>query len=75
MLTCMFHPPQIEPPGSTSACADSNTCPAPMYIRGGKYLGKYSNNDAIAPLPGEVDCGEDFGLDFYEPKFFLDPVT
>jgi hypothetical protein len=46
-------------------------CPAPMYIRGGEYLGEYSNNEGIAPLTGS----EDFGLDFYEPEFFLDPVT
>jgi hypothetical protein len=42
-----------------------------MYIKGGEYLGAYSNNDAIAPLAGD----EDFGLDFYEPEFFLDPIT
>jgi len=63
--------PGIAPPGSTSDCADSNMCPAPMYLRGGEYLGQYSNNAGIAPLTGS----EDFGLDFYEPEFFLDPVT
>ena len=76
MLICMFHLPQIEPPGSTSECYDSNTCPAPMYIRDGEYLGGYSNNDAIAPLVcGEEYCEEDWGLDVYETEFFLDPVT
>lgn len=63
--------PGIAPPGSASTCANTNTCPAPMYIRGGEYLGLYSNNDAIAPVFGD----EDFGLDVYEPEFFLDPVT
>ncbi len=42
-----------------------------MYIRGGEYLGEYSNIESIAPLTGS----EDFGLDFYEPEFFLDPIT
>jgi len=63
--------PGIAPPGSASGCADTNTCPAPMYIKGGEYLGEYSNNADIAPVLG----AEDFGLDYYEPEFFLDPVT
>ena len=64
--------PGIVPPGSASACAVDNTCPAPMYMRGGQYLGVYSNNAAITPLTTDED---DFGLDVYEPEFFLDPVT
>ena len=44
------------------------SCPAPMYILNGEYLGKYSNNADIAP----ITAGEgDFGLDVYEPAFFL----
>lgn len=63
--------PGIAPPGSTSGCAMTNSCPAPMYIKGGEYLGEYSNNADIVPVFG----AEDFGLDFYEPEFFLDPIT
>jgi len=45
-------------------------CPAPMYIKGGVYLGEYSNNDNIAASNG----AEDFGLDHYEPEFFASAV-
>merc|ERR1740124_1057852 len=55
--------------GSASKCGDDNTCPAPMYINSGKYLGKYSNIDEVAPSNGD----EDFGLDVYEPQFFASP--
>jgi len=63
--------PGIAPPDSSSDCAESLSCPAPMYIKGGEYLGEYSNIADIAPVLGN----EDFGLDFYEPEFFLDPIT
>ena len=59
--------PAIVPPESTSNCAATMTCPAPMYLQGDDYLGAYSNDDSVAPL----STGEDnFGLDDYEPKFF-----
>jgi len=64
--------PGIAPPGSTSNCAEDMSCPAPMYIKNGIYLGTYSNNAMIAPISSDED---DFGLDVYEPEFFLDPVT
>jgi hypothetical protein len=48
-----------------------------MYYQDGVYLGKYSNlpTNSSAIDTGiqisEVSTGEeDFGLDFYEPKFF-----
>lgn len=42
-----------------------------MYIKDGVYLGTYSNNKYIAP----IDASENFGLDDYEPEFFLDALT
>jgi len=60
--------PGITPPGSASACAADNTCPAPMYMLNGEYLGKYSNNEDVAPITTGED---DFGLDVYEPDFFI----
>lgn len=61
--------PGIAPEGSVSACGDTNTCPAPMYLNSGNYLGVYSNIAEIADLKGD----EDFGLDAYEPEFFASP--
>ena len=59
--------PGIVPPGSNSACAETLSCHAPMYLEAGRYLGTYSNDENTAPLSE----GEDnFGLDDYEPKFF-----
>ena len=41
-----------------------------MYFLGDRYLGKYSNNPDVK----NVTTGEDdFGLDIYEPLFFLSP--
>jgi len=62
--------PSIPPAGSTSTCGSTNTCPAPMYLRGGNYLGVFSNIAEISPILGD----EDFGLDVYEPEFFVNPV-
>jgi len=62
--------PGIVPDGSASTCAADNTCPAPMYLNSGNYLGVYSNIDEISPSTGN----EDFGLDVYEPQFFANPV-
>ena len=39
-----------------------------MYTKDGEYLGIYSNNEDIAPITANED---DFGLDGYEPDFFL----
>jgi len=59
--------PGIPPPTSGSDCVASLSCPAPMYCCDGNYLGEYSNNADISPVKG----GENFGLDDYEPAFFL----
>jgi len=59
--------PGIKPENSASACEDSMSCPAPMYMLGDEYLGAYSNNDMIVPMTMGED---DFGLDVYEPLFF-----
>jgi len=64
--------PGIAAPGSNSDCEISFTCPAPMYMLNGIYLGDYSNN-ALITESTTMDK-EDFGLDHYEPKFFL-PIT
>jgi len=59
--------PDIAPPASGSDCVDTLSCPAPMYCCDGKYLGEYSNNADISPIKGDAN----FGLDDYEPAFFL----
>jgi hypothetical protein len=51
------------------ACSATNSCEAPMYFVNGEYVGKYSN---IAGDGLTVTGDEDFGLDVYEPDFFLD---
>jgi len=64
--------PELEPGISSlaggGACEANNSCPAPMYIKNGQYLGDYSNNDAV--FPESTNNEEDFGLDAYEPEFF-----
>lgn len=49
---------ELEPGISqtSSNCVSNNTCPTPRYHRNGVYLG---------------DDDADFGLDVYEPEFFL----
>lgn len=42
---------------TSSACVASNECPSPRYYRNNTFLGKIGT--------------EDFGLDVYEPEFFL----
>lgn len=42
-----------------SSCATTKSCPAPLYHLNGQFLGDKATN------------AEDFGLDNYEPKFFL----
>jgi len=60
--------PGIVPPGSSSTCAEDLSCPAPMYMLNGAPIGEYSNN----PITGNVTTSlADFGLDAYEPDFFL----
>jgi hypothetical protein len=59
---------ELEPgiaPGD-SDCADTFSCPAPMYWMNGEYTGVYSNIDSLVPATGD----EDFGLDVVEPLFF-----
>eukprot|EP00527_Entomoneis_sp_CCMP2396_P005611 CAMPEP_0198147640 /NCGR_PEP_ID=MMETSP1443-20131203/36913_1 /TAXON_ID=186043 /ORGANISM="Entomoneis sp., Strain CCMP2396" /LENGTH=408 /DNA_ID=CAMNT_0043812053 /DNA_START=40 /DNA_END=1263 /DNA_ORIENTATION=- len=65
--------PGIVPPESSSSCANDMSCPAPMYLKNGLYLGEYSNNAAVAPLRSTPS--DNFGLDDYEPEFFFDPFT
>jgi hypothetical protein len=43
---------------NSSSCAANFTCPAPQYKLNGTFL-------------GDVNKPEDFGLDEYEPRFFL----
>jgi len=61
---------ELEPgiaPGD-SACADTMSCPAPMYFKGENYQGVYSNiPEKVAATTGE----DDFGLDVVEPEFFF----
>jgi len=64
--------PELEPGISSlaggGACETNNSCPAPMYIKNGEYLGDYSNNPKVAPVSTNEE--DDFGLDAYEPEFF-----
>jgi len=61
---------ELEPgiaPGD-SDCADTLSCPAPMYLMVGNYTGVYSNIPSLVPIPEE--SSDDFGLDVVEPLFF-----
>jgi hypothetical protein len=58
--------PGIVPPGSASTCGEDMSCPAPMYLRNGGYLGDYSNLNSTEKTQNKTD----FGLDHYEPLFF-----
>jgi len=60
--------PGIAPPGSSSSCADTLSCPAPMYYMNGTYTGSYSNIPSLVPVPDPPS--DDFGLDTVEPLFF-----
>jgi hypothetical protein len=64
--------PGVVPGGALAGgCADTLTCPAPMYFKNGEYVGVYSN----IPDVKNVTTGEgDFGLDNYEPLFFRNLV-
>jgi hypothetical protein len=48
--------PGISQTGSN--CTEDNTCPTPRYFRDGKFLGNTFDK-------------ANFGLDVYEPEFFL----
>jgi len=61
---------ELEPgiaPGD-SDCADTLSCPAPMYYMAGNYSGVYSNIPELVPIPEEPS--DDFGLNVVEPLFF-----
>lgn len=61
---------ELEPgiaPGDV-ACADTLSCPAPMYWMNGTYTGFYSNNPDLFPIPDSPS--DDFGLGAVEPLFF-----
>lgn len=61
---------ELEPgiaPGD-SDCAETLSCPAPMYYMQGNYTGFYSNNPSLVDIPEEPS--DDFGLDAVEPLFF-----
>lgn len=53
--------PELEPgvasPSSSIICEDDLSCPRPRYMLDGVFLGD--------------DATDDFGLDAYEPRFFL----
>ncbi|CAB9517399.1 expressed unknown protein [Seminavis robusta] len=53
--------------GSDASCAETLSCPAPMYFLNDDYLGNYSNIEEVLPVSTGA---EDFGLDAYEPLFF-----
>ena len=42
-----------------------------MYLKDDSYIREYSNNAPIA----DINPSDNFGLDDYEPEFFLDPLT
>lgn len=61
--------PELEPTvteSTTSDCATTATCPAPMYFIRDEYQGTYCN---IPELCDVTEGETDFGLDVYEPLF------
>jgi hypothetical protein len=67
--------PELEPAVAATSkqraagsCVANATCPAPMYFSGDEYVGVYSN---IAEVKNVTSGEEDFGLDVYEPLFFI----
>lgn len=60
---------ELEPglPADNS-CAESLSCPAPMYWMDGVYQGVYSNAPELVDIP--TTPSDDFGLDAVEPLFF-----
>ena len=59
---------ELEPgiaPGDSN-CAETLSCPAPMYFKDSEYTGVFSNIESLVPVQGD----EDFGLDAVEPLFF-----
>jgi hypothetical protein len=61
---------ELEPgiPPGNSTCAETLSCPAPMYFMDGEYQGVYSNIPDLVPLPANES--DDFGLGVVEPLFF-----
>ena len=47
-------------------CAAGNTCQAPRYFKDNVFAGTTYDNTAATPVGGD-----DFGLDNYEPEFFI----
>ena len=58
--------PGIAQTGGSTTCAAGNTCQAPMYYKNGEFAGTTYDNTAATPVGGD-----DFGLDNYEPEFFI----
>merc|ERR1719482_1914550 len=48
------------------ACTADNTCQAPRYFKDNVFAGTTYDNTAATPVGGD-----DFGLDNYEPEFFI----
>jgi hypothetical protein len=63
---------EVEPGTSKGSqdCIEDLSCSAPMYFLNDEYLGQYSN---IPQVKNATIEEEDFGLDVYEPLFFLSP--
>mmetsp|Transcript_49266 Transcript_49266/g.76934 ORF Transcript_49266/g.76934 Transcript_49266/m.76934 type:complete len:510 (+) Transcript_49266:106-1635(+) len=76
----------MTPPGSSSTCADDNSCQSPMYYNGDTFLRsengyqlaarrrRNGNRKLLEESGGEDEpyvAAADFGLDNYEPQFFL----
>lgn len=64
---------ELEPGvgGEASTCDSAgNACPAPIYEANGVILGTYNNL-----VDGSLTSTDNFGLDDYEPKFFLPLAT
>merc|ERR1719271_331311 len=58
--------PGIAQTGGSTTCAAGNTCQAPRYFKDGSFAGTTYDNTAATPVGGD-----DFGLDNYEPEFFI----
>merc|ERR1719482_2196824 len=58
--------PGIAQTGGSTTCAAGNTCQAPRYFKDGNFAGTTYDNTAATPVGGD-----DFGLDNYEPEFFI----
>jgi len=59
--------PGVVPPGSTSNCDETLSCPSPMYWLNNEYKGNYSNAPNLIPIPKEAS--DDYGIDNVEFLF------